>query len=616
MSGFTSESERISDGGATLSFRGGQKHPPVLLYTKTQLPELASYQVMGELYIVENGALPVSISSGDTILHVDGIGVYNDQLIESPSDLQQFSNQNLIQIFGNTRGAVAGYSIDLERKVTRILPDPLGGAIIYRYKAHGVEMLSTSMSAITTLARHLKLSLTRSPTWFAELIAAESGGFGAESSYEEIGTLPAGTYLEGDENSTRVIQYDSSVWDELGATQPSSHLLDQIVHEITSNARAFGKRKGSKTAHLSAGGDSRLSAATLVREGIADDFNFYCAGNSISREYIIAGEVAQHLGLRLTDDSGLRTPVVPRTAFESVAVALLSSEGMKHYAPFKSTLGSDGLILTGMYGGNLRAFYSSGLERIQKKDGRSVLSAIWNNRLQNPENGILSDEAIQATSAGIDKRLAEARDRGISEDALGDYLYASVRQRYFGAHTLMETSRYVKQGSVLYSPTALKYSLASPLREREGGKLVYDLYQHILPAALEIRFDSEKFDDSILTNPTFPTRVTYPPKELPPSGAKMVPERANFGVTPKASISKSDKIRARKLGLPAWRIAYEPISRAMIADWVKDSPEKARRTFDLRNLTHLIDSPCTSKSEIKLVTRIASYLPWFAAWDE
>lgn len=597
---------------AATRFRGGQQNPPILVYTKSEIPNLATYHVFENLYIFNSTTPPYTLPSGETVLHVDGIGVYEDLLIESGSSLASLKVQDLAEVFGNTRGAVAGYVIDLERQVARILPDPLGGAMIYRYRANGIEMLSTSLSAITELVRHLGLQLTKSSAWFAELIATESGGFGAKSSYEEIDTLPAGTYFELVRSEARTVKYRLSAWDELGATAPTPDLLEQTVFEMTSNARVLGKRKGPKTAHLSAGGDSRLSAAFLVTEQVSDNFNFYCAGNSISQENIIAGEVAQHLNLRMTVDSGLRTPIVPRTAFESIAVALLGTDGIKHYAPFRSTLGSDGLILTGMYGGILRAFYSSGLEHLSKKDGRSVLSAIWNKRLHEPERGILSGAVIEKTTDGLDSKLKEGRERGVAEDALGDYLYASVRQRYFGAHTLMETSRYVKQASVLYSPSALKYSLALPLPEREDGKLVYELYKSVLPAALEIRFDSEKFGQSILSDKRFPKRITYPPRQVATSDSQLAPERADFGITPKVSISKAHKIKARKLKLPAWRVAYEPVSRMMITDWVRSSPEKAQQVFNLENLNRLTEKPCTSKADIKLVTRIASYLPWFA----
>lgn len=597
---------------AATRFRGGQQNPPILICTKSEVPNLATYRVFENLYIFNSTICPNTLPSGETVLHVDGIGVYEDLLIESAHSFANLKFQDLTEVFGNTRGAVAGYVVDLERQVARILPDPLGGAMIYRYCAHGIEMLSTSLSAITELARHLGLQLTKSSAWFAELIATESGGFGAKSSYEEIDTLPAGTYFELARNETRAVRYKMSAWDELGTTAPTADLLEQVVFEMSSNARVLAERKGPKTAHLSAGGDSRLSAAFLVSEHVSDNFNFYCAGNSVSQENIIAGEVAQHLNLRMTVDSGLRTPIVPRTAFESVAVALLGTDGMKHYAPFRSTIGSDGLILTDMYGGILRAFYSSGLEHLSRKDGRSVLSAIWNRRLHEPERGILSGAVIQKTADGLDSKLNEGRERGVAEDALGDYLYASVRQRYFGAHTLMETSRYVKQASVLYSPSALKYSLALPLPEREDGKLVYELYKSVLPEALEIRFDSEKFGQSILSDQLFPKRITYPPKEIPKTDSQLTPERADFGVTPKVSISKEHKAKARKLGLPAWRVAYEPVSRMMIKDWMRNSPETAQQVFNLENLNRLTENPCTSKADIRLVTRIASYLPWFA----
>lgn len=78
----------------------------------------------------------------------------------------------------------------------------------------------------------------------------------------------------------------------------------------------------------------------------------------------------------LNNDSGLRTPVVPRTAFESVAVFLLGTEGSKHYAPFRTTLGSNDLNTTGMYGDNLWGFYSPGLKWLEKKDSHSAIRGI------------------------------------------------------------------------------------------------------------------------------------------------------------------------------------------------------------------------------------------------
>lgn len=594
----------------TMGFRGGQQLPPVLVYSQNKLGDLEANRAFGNLYVFGDTFPAVTTLSGDTVFHIDGIGVYKNRVIESVLDVLPKEDLDLKEVFSNTHGAVAGYTINFERRIVRILPDPLGGAIVYRYAAEGVDMLSTSMNALVILARQLGLKLTKSATWFAELIATESGGMGAESSYEEISTLAAGDFLEGDVEVARVVRYKSAIWDDLGDAKPTPALFDAIVHEMASNARAYGRRPGPKVAHLSAGGDSRLSAAALVHESVDQEFNFYCAGNSGGRENVIAGEVAQHLGLCMGNDSGLRTPVVPRTAFESVAVALMDTEGIKHYSPFRTTLGSDGLILTGMYGGILRGFYSPGLKRLEKKDGRSVLGAIWSSRLHDPTSGILNGNIVDRTATSLDSKLSLGRDRGIYEDALGDYLYASVRQRYFGAHTLMETSRYVKQASLLYSPAALKYALSLSLDHRESGRLVFDLYNRLCRRALEIRFDSEKFGQDVLRDPQFPRRLSYPNLELEPTDNGLIPARADFGITPTTTIKKSHKVKARKLGLPAWRVAYEPIARRMVSDWLKKSPEVAGQVFDLKNLNNLVERPCTTTATIKLVTRIGSYLPW------
>lgn len=608
----TQESSDLAGGNETLKIRGGELLPPVFIQTKKQVPDLELFKVVEGLYLVGTTTIPARSDTNESILHVDGIGVFQETLLQRPTDIASLNCSDLIGIFSEVRGAIGVFTLDTVKGIARILPDPLGGGVIYSYKSNGFEMISTSMSALVETARRLGLPLTKSPIWFAELIATESGGLGADSSYSEIQSLPPGAYAEMTGSSSSTVKYRSTPWDQLGSSVPSEELLDLIVEEMLSNARAFAKSDGPKVAHLSAGGDSRLSAATLVRASVADDFRFYCAGNSISRENLIASEVAQHLGLRMTSDSGLRTPVVPRTAFESVAVALIGSQGMKHYAPFKSTLHSEGIILTGMYGGIQRSFYSSGLENLDVKDGRSILSSIWGKRLHHSETGILNQSVIEQISEGVDSKLQVARSLGVREDAIGDYLYAAVRQRYFGAHTLMETSRYVKQGSVLYSPSALRYSLSLPLIDRHDGRLVFELYSRLLPKALQVRFDSEKFGPTVQSDPRFPDLVSYSPQELKDKPDKMQPERVSFGVVPRVPVTKAHKSRAQKIGIPAWRIAYEPVAREMIHVWVKQHPDDAATVFNLKRLESLISSSSGTKAEIRLITRIASYLPWFS----
>lgn len=591
-----------------LEFYGrGEDLPPVFVRGRSDLACLGFAEIVDGVFAAGIKSDYVSHAEDATLFHVDGVGVLDGTVVGNPSDYAAAFRKSPLANWSSIRGCAAMYGTTSGAQEAWILSDPLGGAVIYHYHVEGTDMISTSMTSLVRVASSLGLPLNKSALWFAELLASEAGGFSATSSIEEIQALPPQSFAVITRGRVEVQTYENAIGAESNSLDS---LFDRAVDEIRESAFAYGQIAGERTAHLSAGADSRLSAAALVCAGVDNQFNFYCASNSVTREFEIAAKVATHMNLRMTNHSGLRVAIAPSSAFESTSAVLLGSQGMKHYGPFKSTLSSSGVILTGLYGELFRSFYSRRFAN-DRLSGELMLKAIWNSRLTDQRTGILRTEVIHSATRSIDAAILNARELGIREDAVGDYLYGTVRNRFFGAHTQMETSRYVKQGTVLYSPAGFEYALRMPVADRSSGRLMYDLFKVFSERSLEIPFDSRKFGDSVTKAVDFPRQVqieNLKPVEL--VDAAVPPEKLHFGIVPTTKVTTAHLREGRKLGLPAWRVAYEPVAREMIDDFCRDHSDVAGKIFEVERLKKMVSRPLKRKSDIRLVTRLASYLPW------
>jgi hypothetical protein len=489
----------------------------------------------------------------------------------------------------------------------------MSAAIVFTYKGRGLSAASTSLRALASTLKAAGVTLTKSSDFLVQLIAAESGGH-TPSSYNEISSAPLHTYVNLDTNGINETRYTSVA----PLYQPELDYDEQLriaAKEIAENAELAAKVSGSHIAHLTAGADSRLVGAALKAAGVDSEFVFYCAESSVTREQDIARQVATRMNWTMTRFSGTSTVLGVSGTLRTRQAILESTEGLKTVGPTEGELRAPGITLTGYNGEALKSFYSARLETADGGpfDAAKFTDSIWASNLTDPEHGLLNPEAVGRIRRAIQADIDCALQSGIPVGALGDYIYFKARNRYFAWHSAMERSRYRAQFTPLYSPAMVRLGLSVPLKLRKEGRLHFDLFRMLAPEALEVPFDSPKFtgDTEKLYNSLFKVRSSKnaeprydEQRNIPPQ----IMQRDVSSVKP----TSEHVARARRIsGVTATDVANEEHYRRLVRQLVLSEEGIAAAVLRRDEIRKLTNSPANSRFRIRILGRLASYLPWY-----
>lgn len=590
-------------------------YPPVFVVGRA--PEhFESFRWSGNLYIVGQKHLPVPLGPGTAALHIDGAGVFEGRFCTTPTGFDgiDLDRDTLIRRFGDhARGAMALYVADSQRHELLLLPDQMSAAIVFVYRGPSVSACSTSLRALARVLRGMGISLTKSSEFFVEVLATEAGGH-APSSYDEIDTAPLHAYVTVSDRGISFSRYPGFV----DLYQPGMNYEEQLAiaaEEIVENAALSATQTGTLTSHLTAGADSRLVGAALHAAGVDHKFVFYCAENAVTREQDIARRIAGHMNWTMTRHPGVSTAYkIPGVVYQRHAI-LEASEGLKAVGPTEGNLRVPGLVLTGYNGEAVRSFYSTRVESLTpgRYDADAHLQATWPKRIWDPEAGLVERAAIERTLHRIDSDLEGARELGIPTETLGDYLYFKSRNRYFAWHTAMEASRYLPQFTPLYSPAMVRLAMSMPMRDRRTGRIAFDLYRLLAPKALEIPFDTPKFEDEVhrewealpLRAPEYLPEPKYDERKTPPA-----PEQYVTGQVPAST--KEHVERARKItGVTAADLAAEERYREITRQLVLHKSTTMSGTLRKDRVRVLTNKPANTRAKVRMLSRLVAYLPWY-----
>lgn len=559
---------------------------------------------------------PATEPRNSELIFVDGTGVYRGALY-SESNKEEFLNRRVhnldVEDFGRyARGAFALYLCNSVSKECVIAPDPLGGAIVYIY---GNSRFGAASTCLVDLVDFLKLHgvhLTKSSDYFLELVASESGGLGADTSYEQIRVLPLFSYVKVSEGIFHECTYRTAS-DFFYSDCSSAELFEETVEDIKLAAKTYASHGPKRICHLTAGLDSRLVAASLSNQEVSESFSFFCAEDAVTQEQRIAKEVAGHAGLTMTHYTGNRVALAAANPVDETRMTLASSGGLRSTGPHVGYCRTENLVLSGVYGGQLRSTYSSRVPR-EKLSAADIIENIWPSALLDPERGVAKPSAITRLEGVLDHKLQAMRSVGIREDALGDFLYINTRARYWGGHSLIEASRYTSHGTTLYSLAGQKLALESDLDSRASGLLIFDLYKELDPRMLEIRFDQEKFGRRVYTNRERPAVVEAANSPAPnwDYSTSCRPEIAPSSFGRSVQSSKEDLDRAKRLKVKLWMVSTEREVRSSIAEHLAGGDSNLSQSFNLRQLRRLISRPARNRPQLRTIHGINRYMEWFS----
>ncbi|MFE0784010.1 hypothetical protein, partial [Serratia bockelmannii] len=301
-----------------------------------------------------------------------------------------------------------------------ILPDPLGAAMVYKYRSPRVWAYSSDLESLIEAVKSFGEEPKKSLEYLVEVIATGNGGF-FPASYQDVETLPPFSYLAIDDTNSYQGSYRCS---ETFFSRPSNmnDLFDEARSDLIRNVRAVAESDfGHRISHLTGGFDSRLILSALMHEGLQDRFKFMCSGNAQMPDRRIAGELCGHMGIPMTNSDGtIKGAYAPGNAMFGT-FGMLRSDLPVAALP-------DHILMSGGYGECLRSFY--GARNASATSPQATLQAI-HGRTFAAESRMLGDDFYATYVDRFKAFLTGAVAAGVPKDATLDYMYASKRNRYY-----------------------------------------------------------------------------------------------------------------------------------------------------------------------------------------
>lgn len=590
----------------------------VIISSDRRIAQLETFKLTEHLYIVNGIAGPTGPNG--QVVGVQGFGAIGNQPVSTASDLEDFVRKTpryeLIETWSKqARGAVTLSLFEPIGKTVRMLPDPLGGSIVFYYDKDGVRAASANLLELVRVLRSIGVKLKKSLQFALELVISTNGGL-SESSYEDIKSLNILSYLTINRESLLIEKY-SGVNFSKNTSLSYGEMIDSAADEIVNTVTAASQLNiSSRICHLTGGFDSRLVAAATTKAGVSDSYRYFCQGDAVLPDKKLAENVAAELGLTMTNFSGISTTFSPTDFGGGLVGPMTNSAGLLSVGPHIGNSFSDTLILSGGYGGTFRSTYDYRfLDRPNDSiTGKELGTALWGQYLfAGGQGSLLNQEYSNFLASKIDDKMNQGRDLGVREDALGDMFYIQTRARYFISHITSAWNSYIRRIDPLYSPVAIHGALTMPLKERAGNSIGYDLALKLDRRILEYPFDTEKFNLSVLGR-----ELEVDVKEF--SGKKVrydknlnqTSARRDFGYLQIPKATSEDIIDAKRMNARAYQVSGRNAARESLNEMLGGI--KKSEIGDLVNLDEiniLRKRPANTRVRMRTLFNLYSSLAWY-----
>lgn len=425
---------------------------------------------------------------------LDGAAVLGNRVVADAAGLMTAWGDRSSEDFSDEWGerakqSACAYLWDGPTRTFSILPDPLGGATLFRHRAAGLTLLSTDYRALIEVARSVGPAPTKDLMFQVERTVFGSGGLWA-ASYEGTERVPAFHRVVSDGQAAREVRYRS--YRVLSDHVSYFHAVARIRADVLESVEAVGDAGfTTRVAHLTGGFDSRLVLGALLEAGLTSRFTFFCSGPPESADRQVADGLARTFGLVRSHVGGLAPMVVGPPPVQQLALlrytAGLSNVGPTGHEPAVDTVG-----LGGGYGELFRSFYGHALTGdgpAPWADGRALATAMVGGA---NVDGILTPHAFELIGNRLSTTLQEIADRGIPNDLVGDVFYSEVRNRYHMGATSLFWSRVGVRTNPLYSTHGLAGARALPAISRRSNVLGYDLMESFGHNLSRYPFDKDR----------------------------------------------------------------------------------------------------------------------------
>lgn len=589
---------------------------PVVYHSRKVNPSLLPFALADNVYVAN--ASPSLSPNRYSAVGVHGSGVVDGRFVERPSDLRWITEEdhlNLADLGSSIRGSLCLYIWDRSNKELHVLPDPLGGGLVFRHDDNDGTAVSSDLHSLVVFLLSIGKRPQKSLAYLAEIMATGNGGL-IPTSYENIGVIGQFEYFFFAGAGVTVGDYASKTSffrNDLSADDA----LEALRTEVSDNLRGVASAGHLiKTAHLTGGFDSRLVLAGLKSLGVENDFVYFCSGRKELPDRQIAEKLSSEFDLTMTEYPGGDLNTSADVFEDNFIKSMRYSSGIvsgQLMGPVTSPIGGS-VILSGGYGECLRSFYDKSVDREIECTTAELAHKLWGNVgfSQDPTESLLADSLRNRLVSRFGALLEMASGLGLRSDSQLDYMYLNVRNRYYVGEVSRQWSTDVARFDPLYTLSGPKVALGLSLADRSANILGFDLMNKLSPDLAHYPFDTPRFNDHYIslrgTPPMRGFRNGRPPRY---DGRKSLVVGQSAGAAfPKATVVDIEK--ARLIKAPLRQVAGLEKVRHQCKEMLAGVPRsELEQSFNYVVLMRLMNAPLNNRMHIRTVYNLYGSLLWY-----
>ncbi|WP_298886925.1 hypothetical protein [uncultured Serinicoccus sp.] len=562
--------------------------------------------------------------NGPVALDLHGCGIVAGRFVTTTADLQDLLDAwptwSPDALGSSLRGVLTAYVWSPQEETLHVLPDPWGG-LVHRYRSADIEILSSDVGAVVSAMRLLGLQPRRSLEFATEVAAMGSGGL-TPSSYEDIEVLGVLQRAHVRPDGVSIIDYSvaSQVLTPFASYEEG---LATVRAEIESNVAAVAASRvgGSRTvlAHLTGGIDTRMVLGATLAQGLTDQFAYLSLGPRSMPDRAIAERLAVEFGLTMTEFQGSDVLQVPSTLAEQARWPMEFSRGLLTAGPHGHRTPSDTVVLSGGFGGYMKGNYSKILEpedaSLSRESSARLTERLWGPKAfsADPQRGLYTVDVVDRRRGRFHALRSAAHDRGLGPAEALDWLFISVRNRYFLTEATRTWNAYVHRFDPLYTLSGARLALSLPRDTRATGTILLDLLR-----GWDERLPALPFDYPRVTPAYEALRSPIAPRAWSQPDASPRYDRRPGPATPAPALTVDPATpdvvaRARELQAPLWQVRDLPHVREDLRQVLADvDSSQLGEVFNQRQLDGMLRWELKHRGLIRQVHHLYAALLWYA----
>ncbi len=280
-------------------------------------------------------------------------------------------------------------------------------------------------------------------------------------------------------------------------------LADEMTHACRRMAETYGPVRSA----LTAGRDSRLVAALLLRAGIAAEY--YTSGELGSKEIDVATNVAEKLGLRHSLDIRSAEKLIENWDVASWRLVhqhdgMVSLWQISNIIDQPAKVERIGLGLTGHGGGIAKGNYTSPRMLLGNHSAKEVIGEL-KNRFMKRNRVLVRPDARQITEDYFDRFAEESLAEGFLPGSLPDLFLTFERCTRWQTMQARKNRCVGDPFSPCFMRSFARAGFSFTPEARLGLPVHRRLFEHIRPELMEIPFGQPRWPSEKLTIDVEPT---------------------------------------------------------------------------------------------------------------